>query len=214
MGYRVTDERTPPEYLEYVVDRARKGYKGETSKAHARRLREGWYSQYAPEDRVGIDIGCSDDPINQTFRRWDLIFGDGDATDLDGVPADSFYTVYASHVLEHLKLPNKALRRWYEVLKPGGHLIVCVPHRDLYEGRSFTPSQWNDDHKYFWLPDVEEPPCTKSLKREIMAAIPAANIVSFRVLDEGHDPSLLPNCHPIGEYSIEAIIQKPRIPLD
>ncbi len=45
---------------------------GETRKAHARRLKEGWYEKYAPSDKSGIDIGCQYDPLNETFRRYDI----------------------------------------------------------------------------------------------------------------------------------------------
>lgn len=188
-------------------------FPGETSKAHVRRLAEGWY-KYAPDDKIGLDIGCKDDPINKTFRRWDLDLGDGDATYLEGLETNKYWTVYASHVLEHLQYPRKAIRRWYEVLRPGGHLIIMVPHRDLYEQRVILPSRWNQDHKSFWLPDEEDLPCTKSLRKEILAAIPGANIVVFQVLQDGYRAQfgrgVEPYCsHPVGEHSIEAIIKKP-----
>lgn len=183
-------------------------YRGETHKSRERRQREGWFEKYAPVDKAGLDIGCRDDPLNWTFRRWELAFGDGDATDLEGVPAETYYTVYASHVLEHIPFHRKALKRWYEVLKPGGHLIIVVPHRDLYEKKKSLPSSWNQEHVRFWLPEEEDPPSTLSLKKEILLAIPNANIVLLRVLDEDYEPGSGPIGHPIGEYSIEAIVQK------
>lgn len=189
-------------------ERAENNFKGETSKAHKRRLREGWFEKYAPADQTGIDIGCQSDPLNHTFRRFDFVFGDGDATYMEGIPNDSFHTVYASHVLEHLKYPEKAVKRWYEITRPGGHLIVIVPHRDLYEKKRFLPSRWNDEHTYFWLPEDEDRPCTRSLKKVVLEAIPNANIVSFRVIDEGYDYSLGKMEHAVGEYSIECIVRK------
>jgi hypothetical protein len=48
----------------------------EVVKARKRRLAEGWFEKYCPEDKCGIDIGCGDDPVNETFRRWDKKFGD------------------------------------------------------------------------------------------------------------------------------------------
>jgi SAM-dependent methyltransferase len=193
----------------WAAERKRTGIMGETSKAKSRRLRENWFEKYAPEQKSGIDIGCSDDPLNHTFRRWDIQFGDGDATFMEGVPNGVFHSVYASHVLEHLIHPAKAIERWYDILSPGGHLTIVVPHRDLYEKRRVLPSNWNHDHKYFWLPEEEDLPCTKSLRKEILKRIPNANIVSFRVIDDGYNYSLGKEEHPIGEYSIEAIIQKP-----
>lgn len=179
----------------------------EVTKAYNRRLKENWFEIYCPEDKSGIDIGCQRDPINHTFRRWDLIFGDGDATDMAGVPDNTFWTVHASHVLEHLNEPITAIKNWYRILKKGGNLIILVPHRDLYEKKLELPSNWNVDHKSFWLPDKSESPHTRSLKDTIYTAIPDANIISFRVLDEGfYSESNLK--HSAGEYSIEAIIKK------
>lgn len=182
----------------------------ETFKSSGRRVREKWFEQYAPDHLVGIDIGCQHDPLNHTFRRWDLIFGDGDATFMEGVPDSSFYTVYASHVLEHVADPVLAVKNWYRILRPGGHLIINVPHRDLYEKKYLLPSRWNGEHKTFWLPENHEPPCTRGLRQTVLEAIPEANIVLLRVLDEGfRDPG--PEQHSDGEYSIEVIVKKPAL---
>ena len=104
---------------------------GETLKAEERRRREGWYHKCIRHP--GIDIGCQNEPVDPEFRRWDLIHGDTDATFMKGVGDESYKTVYASHILEHLHNPIVALRNWWRILKEEGHLIVCVPHRDLYE---------------------------------------------------------------------------------
>src|SRR5690348_12304237 len=96
---------------------------GETYKAHERRLRTGWYDKYAPPGLPGIDIGPDRDPLNHTFRRW-TYEGDGDGTYMAGVPDDTYQTVYASHVLEHIKDVHTALKNWYRITKPGGHVIV------------------------------------------------------------------------------------------
>jgi hypothetical protein len=180
---------------------------GETSKAHERRVREGWF-KYAPEDRSGIDIGCQKDPLNQTFRRYDVIYGDGDATYMEDVADNTYFTVYASHVLEHLPDPVTAIKNWYRILQPGGHLIISIPHRDLYEKKKELPSRWNLEHKWFFLPDKSEPPCTLSFQGVIAEAIPGANLVDFRVVDEGFDYSIPPTIHSCGEFSIEAVIKK------
>lgn len=180
--------------------------KGETSKAKPRRLKENWFKTYAPEDQTGIDIGCGPDPLNETFRRYDI--GDGDATYMEGVPNNIFHTVYASHVLEHLELPVLAVRRWLEILKPGGNLIIVVPHRDLYEKKRFTPSRWNEEHAYFWLPEEEDLPCTRSLKKVVREANHQARIIDMRVVDDGYNYSLDDVTHPVGEYAIECIVTK------
>lgn len=184
-------------------------YRGESDKARERREREGWFQKYAPPELSGIDIGCGGDPINQTFRQWDeRIKWCGDATLMSGIPSNAFHTVYTSHVLEHLQEPQKAIRRWYEITRPGGHLIIIVPHRDLYEQKTELPSRFNGDHKHFWLPEKGEYPWTRGLKEEVLAALPNANIVSLRVLDEDYIPSGEDLDHPMGEYSIEVILRK------
>jgi SAM-dependent methyltransferase len=179
----------------------------ETAKSHERRVREKWYEKYCPPDRPGIDIGCSNDPIFPQFHQWDVEFGDGDATYMAGVPDRSYFTVYTSHVLEHLIDPIIGIRNWFRLVQPGGHLIICLPHRDLYEKSRFLPSRFNRDHKCYWLPSDYEPPCTFSLFHTIRQAIPEGAIQSFRVLDEGWMP-LPPEQHSPGEYAIEAIIRK------
>ncbi len=52
---------------------------------------------------------------------------------------ESFEEIFASHVLEHLKDPFAAMREWRRLLKPGGKLIIRVPHFS----RGFT----HPDHK-------------------------------------------------------------------
>lgn len=177
---------------------------GETWKAHERRAATGWFERFC--HHPGLDIGPDRDPLNETYRRW-LYEKDGDATQMHGVPDCTFATVYASHVLEHLHDPATGLKNWFRILKPGGHLVVLVPHRDRYEKRNRLPSRWNGDHKWFWLPDADQPPCTLSFKRVITEAIPEGELISFGVLDEGFvDPG--PDRHSHGEYSIEAVIRK------
>lgn len=134
--------------------------------------------------------------------------GDGDAALLEGVAKDAFATVYASHILEHMPDPVTAVRRWYEVLAPGGHLVIMVPHRDLYERRIRLPSVWNDDHKFFWHPEVGDGQDTLGLRDVVCQAAPGVEVVSVRVLDTGWLPVPLDE-HAIGEYSIEIVARKP-----
>ena len=177
----------------------------ETRKSHIRRLKEGWFN-YAPFWLSGIDIGCGTDPLNETFRRYDHIWGDGDAQKMFGIPDNAFHTVYASHVLEHVYDPIEAVYNWYRICKSPGHVIICVPHRDLYEKRKMLPSRWNPDHKTFWLPEKGEPPHTRGLQEVISQAVPGANLIVLRVLNEGY--MVNGDGHSGGEYSIEAIIKK------
>lgn len=198
--------KSPEEFWTIIDEYNERGIVGETSKSYERRIREDWFMKYAPHWRSGLDLGCGKDPLNQTFRRWDQIYGDGDAMVLEGL-VTQFHTIYASHILEHIQYPAKAIKRWYELVEPEGHLIICVPHRDLYEKKRVLPSRWNHDHKHFFLPEEGEAPCTMNFKEVILSAIPNADFKEFRVLDEGYK-SNGPNKHSNGEYSIEAVIKK------
>lgn len=178
-------------------------WRGETHKAVLRRIREGFFRKYCLG--TGLDIGHGGDPVLGTCDLWDK--SEGDATKLAGVPDAVYDFVYAGHVLEHLDDPTTALGSWWRVLKPGGFLIVCVPHRDLYEKRTRLPSRWNTDHKRFYLPDRAEPPDTASFRTELESALPDAEIDHFRVCDDGHTIAD-PNIHSDGEYQIEAVLRK------
>jgi SAM-dependent methyltransferase len=46
------------------------------------------------------------------------------------VASHAYDAVLASHVVEHLADPVGAVREWRRVLKPGGLLLLVVPHRD------------------------------------------------------------------------------------
>jgi SAM-dependent methyltransferase len=49
---------------------------------------------------------------------------------LEDVPDDAYDAVLSSHVLEHLANPLGALAEWRRVVRPGGHVLLIVPHRD------------------------------------------------------------------------------------
>ncbi len=52
--------------------------------------------------------------------------------------------------------PKVALKNWWRVLKPGGYLIIYLPHRDLYEKKKNLPSRFNTNHTHFFLIDEED----------------------------------------------------------
>jgi SAM-dependent methyltransferase len=96
---------------------------------------------------------------------------------------------------------------WWRVLKPGGHLILYVPERDLYEKRVHLPSRFNPDHKRFFLLDRDDPPDTVGLIPLIESVLPIREIVYAKVCREGHtvnDPKRPSD----GEYSIEVVLRK------
>ena len=183
----------------------------ETTKAKDRRTREGWFARFAPEGAKGLDIGCQHDPLNRTYRRWDIIFGDGDAQKMDGLDDEMFEVVYAYHVLEHLDDPVEAVSNWLRILKTNGRLIVGVPHRDLYEKRRHLPSRWNHEHKTFWHHEESEGDTTLCLRDVVSEAASKSGVVieiiDYRVCDEGYDFTKGEDEHASGEYTIECICE-------
>jgi SAM-dependent methyltransferase len=53
-----------------------------------------------------------------------------DASDLRGIPDKTYECVLASHCLEHVANPLRALSEWKRVLTCDGLLLVVLPHKD------------------------------------------------------------------------------------
>lgn len=178
----------------------------ETSKARARRLREGYFEKYLVGN--GIDIGCGDDPITPYCLAWDR--EQGDAQTLPGVAPESFDWVYSSHCLEDLPDPRSALLRWWEVLRPGGHLLVVVPDEDLYE-QGFFPSRFNPAHRWTFTihKSASWSPVSLNLT-ELVAPLPNHRTLWLRTCDAGYDYTggvWDRTAGPV-EVHIEALLQK------
>ena len=107
----------------------------------------------------GLDLGCGaekvwphligvDSQIDATLYgtpvKPDLVLPD--AADLRVFSDQSAENIFSSHLLEHLFDWPAALREWWRVLKTGGHLILYLPHPDLYP-RIGQPGA-NPDHKH------------------------------------------------------------------
>lgn len=181
--------------------------KRETSKAVKRREREGFFEKYC--SGYGIDIGYGGDLVCPSFIGWDIEHGD--AHYLTGQHDAKFETVYSSHLLEHLERPEIAIRNWWRILKPGGHLILYVPERDLAERKTKLPSDLSYDHKCYFLLERDDPPDTMGLIPFIRATLPHAEIVSAKICSDGYAPE---RTDPFaqGEYSIELVLRKPEFP--
>lgn len=176
----------------------------ETAKAKSRRLEDGFF-RYCIGD--GIDIGCGNDPLLKSIDKWDISLGSGDATFMHGVEDEEYDFVYSAHCLEHISDPIIALNNWFRILKNNGFLILYLPHRDLYEKRKLLPSKWNYDHKFFILPEKNDPPHTWGLKYLIKQTNYNFEIEYIKTCDLNFTIND-PNLHSNGEYSIETIIRK------
>lgn len=181
----------------------RKRSYGETHKAEERRIRESFFDRYCKG--IGLDIGYGGDPLVTNVTGWD--FEHGDAQLLNGIEDEYYDFVYSSHLLEHMLDVKRSLRNWWRVLKPGGYLILYLPHRDLYEKKARLPSRFNDDHKHFFLPDVDELPDTIGIIPLLERTLDTYEVIYCKICDEGFtDPGQ--DLQSTGEYSIEVVIKK------
>lgn len=178
----------------------------ETSKAHARRLAEGYFRTVFVGQ--GIDIGCGDDPVTPDCLHWDR--EQGDAAALPGLRAEQFDWVYSSHCLEDLPDPRAALLRWWEVLRPGGRLLVVVPDEDLYE-QGLWPSRFNGDHRWTFTlhKDRSWSPVSLNLT-DLIAALPGHRLHWLKLCEAGYDyeGGIWDRTHGPAEAAIEALVVK------
>ncbi len=165
--------------------------------ARARREREGFFEAYCQGN--GIDIGWGGDLLAPNCVGWD--FEDGDAERLEGAPDEAYDFVYSSHNLEHLYDVDRAVINWWRVLKPGCHLILFLPHRDLCEGRRTLPSS-EPDHKHYFMPDEDDPPDTIGVAPMVERLLPDGEIIYIKTCGEP-----CANVHG-RERSIEAVVRK------
>jgi ADP-heptose:LPS heptosyltransferase/SAM-dependent methyltransferase len=101
----------------------------------------------------GLDLGCGGKKIKTTAIGCDIGKGADSVADfsidLEGgltlFASDTFDFVFSSHYLEHVKNPVGILREWFRVIRPGGNLVLYLPHRDLYP--RIGQKGANPDHK-------------------------------------------------------------------
>jgi len=175
----------------------------ETSKAKNRRLKENFFDLYCKGK--GLDVGFGGDLITNEAEGFD--FEHGDAQYLRGKKDNTYDFVYSSHTIEHLPDPSIAIKNWFRVVKPGGYLIIYLPHRDLYEKKKTLPSRFNPNHFNFFLLDKDEEPNTIGIVPLIERSVKNFELIYAKECSEGHtitDPMI----HSDGEYSIEVVIRK------
>lgn len=112
---------------------------------------------------LGYDIGCGPCKAFPHFigidNRKDVqMFGIAmdpdltvpDASHLPMLSSAHADFVYSSHTLEHIKDHEKALREWWRILKPGGHLCLYLPHKEFYPNIGQPGA--NPDHAHDFMP--------------------------------------------------------------
>jgi SAM-dependent methyltransferase len=139
-----------------------------------------------------IDIGGGGDPLNKKVEVFDLKNGDGDAQFiLKYRKAESYDCVNSSHCLEHMKDVPAALDQWWSLVKPGGYMIIVVPHEDLYE-QKIWPSAFNRDHKATFRLKTNDTwsPVSYDIFR-LIANLPDSEVIDSEVQDLNYDYNLL-----------------------
>ena len=136
-----------------------------------------------------IDIGCGDDPVHLNVECFDVVHGDANNI-LAYQKENSYEAVYSSHCLEHMLDVPKTLSNWWRLVKPGGYMIIVVPHEDLYE-QGFWPSIFNPDHKATFRlnKDKSWSPVSYNVI-DLMNQLPNAEIVSSVIQDNGYEYAL------------------------
>ena len=82
-----------------------------------------------------LDIGAGDNKVTEDAVAFDIDSGDAQNI-LEHVEPESFDSVYSSHCLEHMRDAGAAISQWWEIVQPGGYMIIIVPDEDLYEQNS------------------------------------------------------------------------------
>jgi len=136
-----------------------------------------------------IDIGAGNDLVSINAERFDLEEGDANyITKFRNI--NSYDAVHASHCLEHMHEPKQAILEWWNLIKPGGYLVVVVPEEDLYE-QGFWPSRFNSDHKATFTLKKEKSwsPVSYNLL-DLVTSLPHSDIISVETHDTNYDYTL------------------------
>lgn len=190
----------------------------ETGKSVQRRLHDAAFlTRYFRGE--GIDIGAGPDPLGmymglfpllRDVRRWDV--NDGDAQAMDGVPDLRYDLVHSSHCLEHLADPAEAVRNWFRIVRPNGHLVVLVPDEDMYEQGEW-PSTFNADHLWTFATYKARSWSPRSVNVfDLLRPLgPAADIVKVERLVASFREGMYrfdQTRTPVGECAIEFVVRR------
>lgn len=102
---------------------------------------------------VGLDLGAGVEKIFPHAISVDRYAEANIGADAQALPifaSHAFDFVFSSHLLEHMPDYRAALAEWWRLVKVGGHLILYLPHKDLYPNIGQVGA--NPDHKHDFLP--------------------------------------------------------------
>lgn len=169
----------------------------------------------------GLDLGCGPSKCFPSMLGVDSgkdreLFGIAmrpdreidDAADLTSFGDASQDFVFSSHLLEHIEDYGAALKEWWRVIRPGGHLVLYLPHKALYPNIG-TPGA-NPDHKHDFVPtDIAK--AMSELDPEIQLLVSqtrdAGSEYSFLQVYRKADPQA---ARPGPQSALEVVDQRPR----
>ncbi len=110
-----------------------------------------------------------------------------DAVDLNGIPNEFYDFVLASHTIEHIANPFKALLEWLRILRPGGLLLIIAPFKDVTFDHKRNIDRLehliNDYHNQTTEADLSHLPDILRL-HDLARDPPAGNIDTFKARSE------------------------------
>lgn len=142
----------------------------------------------------GLDLGCGPWKVFPHAIGVDAQAypgGDGanlvaDVTDLGMFADAAFDWVYSSHTLEDQEDTVDTLREWWRLVKPGGYLILYLPHKDFY-------------------PNIGQPGANPAHKHDF---VPADVIAAMREVGGGWDLEICQERNGGNEYSFLQVFRK------
>ncbi len=112
-----------------------------------------------------------------------------------------------------MRSPRRALARWVQSVKPGGHIIITVPDIDLYE-KNVWPSRFNGEH--FWGFTLDQNRAIRdyiiSLPELLKSSCPDAKLIRAELIESTFDEQEKPNVDQtlgrVAECCIEFVVRK------
>ena len=105
----------------------------------------------------------------------------GDAQNMSDIESDRYDTVFSVCALEHMPKPWKALEEMRRVCKPGGKVILAVPHLSRYH---------EEPHDYYRFTGYGMAELAKETGLEVESIEPLGGLASFI----GHQASTVILC--------------------
>lgn len=104
---------------------------------------------------TGVDLGCGDEKVVPgaigVDRAGKEVNVAGDITSLPIFADGAFDYVFSSHALEDQVDTVATLREWCRLVRPGGYLVLYLPHKNFYPNIGMPGS--NPNHRYDFLPE-------------------------------------------------------------